>query len=120
MLNLDRNSKLEPPNFYPYSIDVTCLSLSLEINAMQGVVVCDNACHNLTSELTSSLFIYFHILNQIDNYIAYNLRIFALINYNFIFKEINSNMVERRARDLNVRGLSSCPVKNFSSSTSLL
>ena len=42
---------------YPGSIDGTGLNLSLESDAVQGVVVCDTICHHLTSELTSSLFI---------------------------------------------------------------
>jgi len=52
---------------YPGSIDGTGLNLSLESNAMQGVVVCDTVSRRLIDELTSSLFIYSDILGQIDN-----------------------------------------------------
>ena len=38
---------------YPGSVYSTGLNLSLESNAMQGVVVCDNNCHNLTHEITN-------------------------------------------------------------------
>ena len=41
---------------YPGSIESTDLNLSLESNAMQGVVVCGT--HHLTGELTLSLIIY--------------------------------------------------------------
>ena len=52
---------------YMGSIDITGLNPSLESNAMQGVVVCDIICRHLTGgELTSSLLIYFDVLNQID------------------------------------------------------
>jgi hypothetical protein len=33
---------------------------------MQGVLVSNTICHSLTGELTSSLFHYFHVLNDID------------------------------------------------------
>ena len=66
--NLDRDSKLGPVSGLALchlsctgSIDGGDLNLSLESNAMQGVVVCDTICHHLTGELTSALFIYFDI-----------------------------------------------------------
>ena len=68
---MNRDLNLGPPDSsmelfsYPGPIDGTGLNFSLESNAMQDIVVCDNICHHLTAELTSSIFILV-FLNQID------------------------------------------------------
>ena len=59
---------------YPGSIDDTGLNLSLESNAMHGIVVCNTIVHHLTGKLILFLFIYSVVLNQIDKYTqTYNL-----------------------------------------------
>ena len=49
---------------YHLSYPGSSLNLSLESNAMQGVVMCDTICHDFTNELTSHLFIYSDILES--------------------------------------------------------
>jgi hypothetical protein len=49
-----------------YLGSINGLNFSLEGNAMQRVVVCDTICHHLTGQLTSYLFMYSDVLNQID------------------------------------------------------
>ena len=51
---------------YPGSINDTGLNLPLESNPMLCVDVYDAICHHLYDELTSPLFIYSDVLNQID------------------------------------------------------
>jgi hypothetical protein len=62
----------------------------LKGNALQGVLVCDTFCHQLTGELTSSLFLYSDVLNQMIS--GNKLIICFLQNYNFRFQEKNSNL----------------------------
>jgi hypothetical protein len=53
--NLDQDSNFRPPNLYhlsyPGSIDGAGLNLPPESLAMQGVLVCDTICHQLTDKI---------------------------------------------------------------------
>ena len=83
---------------YHGSIDGTVLNPSLESNAMQAVVVYDTIYDHLTIEVTSSLFIYCAVLNQINKY----LQTYILLKFSVHKDKIGFSKCRRTDRKRNL------------------